>query len=257
VRWWTWTFVAAVVGLILLSLWRGKPTTAGGELLNTIERQNGPRPTALLLLDYVPDAAGLSAARALNVDRGAGALPGWGMEPLAGQHWVRGKAVELVWRPMAALKKGEQELQQEIAGPAKTHLAQALGEMGYFQDGVQTVLSRAQAELDALSDEELFLAWVRADRAVMEESDDLARATREGLLLLARKNGGPVVMFSVGDMHVYMLPLEENAGVRVQLEGYEKGRMQWTGILRMDGRPSAQEVREMAVRVAQEVAQER
>jgi hypothetical protein len=127
--------------------------------------------------------------------------------------------------------------------------------MGYYRGGVEEVVEKAVSELEAMSDEELLLAWLRADRGVMAETDDVERAVREGLLLMARDGKGPVLVFERnGGLRVYLFPLvqREQDAVWVQMEGYRDGDLVWTGVLRMEGEVEPEKVREMAVRMAEE-----
>jgi hypothetical protein len=166
--------------------------------------------------------------------------------------------VEFVWRKML---KGEQPLRVALGGGegrssgGAGELDYAMSMMGYYRGGVEEVVEKAVSELEAMSDEELLLAWLRADRGVMAETDDVERAVREGLLLMARDGEGPVLVFErKGGLRVYVFPEvhREQDAVWVQMEGYRGGDLVWRGVLRMEGEVEPEKVREMAVRMAEE-----
>jgi hypothetical protein len=106
-----------------------------------------------------------------------------------------------------------------------------------------------------MEDEELLLAWLRADRGVMAETDDVVRAVREGLLLMAREGDGPVIVFERKGQRVYLFPSarQTERSVWVDMESYREGELVWTGVLRMDGEVEPRQVRQMAVRMAEEI----
>jgi hypothetical protein len=136
-----------------------------------------------------------------------------------------------------------------------------LADADYYSEAARQMLADASADLLRMSDEELFLAWLRADRAMMGQQEQISRGVREGLLLCARENRGPAVVFLSGEERVYLLPLdgkpEPTPGATwVQMEAYKDGRLQWTGLLRMAGAMEPERLRLIAARMAQEARDE-
>jgi len=292
-----WLIGGLLAGAVVLSLARQRPRGDGEELLRAMEEKT-PLRTALMVFDYHPEAdpsetrpsgsVGENSKfeiRNLNqvpnsnvpmaenseprssvgnvVRRGTGALPG-GLQADASQHWMvwreAGGGGEFTWR---WVKTGENPLRQALAGESQKRVTRALRRMGYYEDAVRGAIRSAMAELDDMTDEMLFMAWVRADRAVMAETEKLTRAVREGLLLVARENGGPVVVFEVQGQVIYLLPVDgseagkNEADTWVTLEAFRDGRMAWRGTLRLLRHPTPATVQAIATRVAREPAMNR
>jgi hypothetical protein len=217
----------------------------------------------LALDDYTRDSVELQSALPNPPQRGAGDLPGLGSPPRlapSNQQWARCPAGDFIWRTPA---RADQPLRQAIAptSPAHNAVAHALTAAGYLGDIAELALRNATSDLDRLSDEELFLAWLTADRAVLAQSEDLARAAREGLLLLARDTPGPAIVFTVGKQNVYLLPIADNSAgsppsdrtsTWLALESYQAGMLQWIGTVRLEGAPFPARARLLAARLAQE-----
>ena len=215
---------------------------------------------AMMLMDYSPDPAEVEALRGLELRRGVGGLPEEGVA--AGeQHWAMGTDVEFAWEAGEAARRHE-PLRGAIAegGAARAAMLDALGSIGYFQQPAQEILQKGAAALDALNDEDLFLTWLRADRAIMAGTDDLQRATREGLLLAGRRNDGPAILFTSGGQHVYLLPMDGAAGRgagHVGADGSVCPAPVEMDRRAADGRlPRAPRVRAMAARMAELAAGE-
>jgi hypothetical protein len=74
------------------------------------------------------------------------------------------------------------------------------------------------------------------------------------LLLVVEQNSGPVLMFSAGGDHVYILPEERTSDAAwCRLSVFDSaGKQMWVGLLRVDGTPTTEHVRTVAVVLAQE-----
>jgi len=241
-----WLIVGLLAGAVVLSLVRQQPLKEGEELLRAMEEKKTLR-TAMMVFDYRPGETEKVVVDE-TVRRGMGTMPG-GLQADAGQRWMVWRGGEFIWREM---KEGENPLRVALGGDVQKVVARAVHRMGYYDDAVWGMIRSAMAELDAMTDEALLMAWVRADRGMMAEADELPRAVREGLLLAVRENGGAMVVFEVGGEVVYLLPMEGGEDTWVTLEAFREGRMVWRGTLRMQGRPAAEVVRGIAARVARE-----
>lgn len=236
-RWWTWLISGLIAATVILSLVRQRPQKDGEELLRAMEAK-APLRTAMMVFDYQLEEVELEGA-----ERGLGMLlGGLQMEALV---WRGG---EFTWR------RDNNPLRESLGDGTQKTVAQALYRMGYYDDAVRGAIREAMAQLDAMTDETLFMAWVRADRAMMAEMEELPRAVREGLLLVSRRNGGPVVVFEVRGEVVYLLPLDGANGkdTWVMMEAFRDGRLTWTGTLRLLGHPPPAMVRAIAAHVARE-----
>ena len=235
---WAWIFPLILIAAVAVSLLRRAPATAGEQLLTAMETHHFPTREALLLLDYSPDRDLLAAARVAPVERGAGPAPGLGIEPTASadQHWIRVLDATLFWpRPKelrAALPEAISRMRDLLDAPA---------------------LSAAVRQLQNLTDEQLFLAWIHADRGVLSELSDATDAAQQALLLESGQNRGPVLTFPVGDEHVYLLPDENTADATwCDLAVFKNdGSLEWCAVLRLDAFPPPQHVRTMAVLLAE------
>ena len=133
----------------------------------------------------------------------------------------------------------------------------AMRDAGYFDSAVHAAMVRASEEINQLSDEQLMDSWIRADKAVLAQTDDWTRAIREALLLVTRPVDGPIVCFTRHDMHAYLLPGNKDGDrVSCPFDTYDsKGQMQIQGLLRIDGNPTPERVRTLAVRMLDEALQ--
>jgi hypothetical protein len=239
VRRWQWIFPAILIVTVVISLAKRRPPTVGEQLLASMDAHRLPTREALLLLDYSPDRNLLAAARVSPVQRGAGAAPGLGIEPtaVADQHWIRELDATLFW-------------------PRAKDIRAALpGAVGSLRDIVDAPALSAGAErLQKLSDEQLFLAWIHADRGVLSELNDATDAAQQAILLEPIQNHGPVLTFPVADDHVYLLPDENTADATwCTLAAFKNdGSLQWCAVLRLDGFPPPEHVRTMAVLLTEE-----
>jgi hypothetical protein len=245
VRRWSWLFAAIVIAAVVVSLMKQRPPTVGEKVLALMNANHLPTREALLLIDYAPDPQLLASARIGHFSRGVGPASGYGFQPTvtADQQWVQGQDSLLFWRA------GDSNTLRASIGDARRQLAPALAD-------VETTASfdAAVADLNRLTDEALFLAWLDADHGVLAEIDDYPAALQQAILLLTRQTPGPVLAFNSGDNHVYVIPEEAAHGAAwCRLEAYDHGGKQlWTGELRVDGSPSTEHVRTMAVVMVEE-----
>ncbi len=236
---WTWIFPAILIAAVAVSVIRRAPETAGEQLLASMDAHHLPTREALLLLDYTPDRDVLAAARVAPVERGAGPAPGLGVEPtaVADQHWIRVLDATLFW-------PREKSVRAALPNAA-----------GCLQDIVDTpTLSAASDHLQKLSDEQLFLAWIHADRGVLSELHDATDAAQQAILLESVQNRGPVLTFPVADNHVYLLPDENTADATWCILAAFKndGSLRWCAVFRLDAFPPPAHVRTIAVLLAEE-----
>jgi len=245
VRRWSWLFAAIVIAAVVVSFVKQRPPTVGEKVLAAMKANHLPTREALLLIDYTPDPQLLASARIGRFSRGIGAAPGYGVQPTvtADQQWVQGEDAMLFWH------SGDSSALRASIADACRQLATALAD-------VETAASfdAAVADLNHLTDEALFLAWLDADRGVLAEIDDHPAALQQAILLLTWQTPGPVLAFNSGDNHIYVLPEEAtHAAAWCRLEAYDHaGKQLWTGELRVDGSPSTEHVRTVAVIMAEE-----
>src|ERR1035437_173034 len=224
-----WTLAAVIAGAVVLSFFGKQPRPVGDELRAAMETKQPRLRGALILVGAVPGE--LEATGPETFQRGGGALPGIGVAaPAADQRWVRWKGGEFSWRTSA-----KPPLREAIAvgSESRKGMARALSVAGYYGDVAELAMRTAKSDLDKMGDEEMFLAWLGADSGTLEQCETLARATREGLLLVARQNPGPVVSFASGKENLYLLPAdngESGASTWVTMEAYEGGKLRWIGV---------------------------
>ncbi len=236
---WAWIFPLILIAAVAVSLLRRPPATAGEQLLAAMETHHLPTREAILLLDYSPDPDLLTAARIAPVEHGAGPAPGLGVEPtaVADQHWIRILDATLFWPREKNIR---------------TALPNALSQLHDLLDA--PTLSTAAARLQNLADEQLFLAWIHADRGVIAETNAPTDAAQQAILLETAQSPGPVLTFPVADHNVYLLPDENTADATwCDLVVFKKdGSLEWCAVLRLDAFPPPQHVRTMAVLLAEE-----
>jgi hypothetical protein len=193
---------------------------------------------ALLLLDYSPDRDLLNTERTFPVEQGTGPAPGLGFEPAstADQHWLRIHDATLFWPRWKGIR------------------ASLPGGLAQLRDVIDpAVLSAAAARLQQLSDEQLFLAWIHADRGVIAELNDPTVAAEQALLLATAQGVGPILTFPIADHHVYLLPDHKSAAAWCDPIVFDtEGRLTWCGTFRIDDSPAPEHVRTMAVLLTEE-----
>ena len=236
---WGWIIPVILLAAVGISLLRRAPETAGEKLLAAVNAHHLPTREALLLLDYSPDRDLLASERTYPVQQGAGPAPGLGVEPAAtvDQHWLRIHDATLFWPREKNIRAA---------------LPNALAQLHDLIDAI--TLSTAADHLQKLTDEQLFLAWIHADRGVIAELNDPTAAAEQALLLAAAQSPGPILTFPIADHHVYLLPDEKLAdAVWCDLVLFDPdGTLTWCAVLRIDGSPAPQHVRTMAVLLTEE-----
>ena len=148
--------------------------------------------------------------------------------------WVKGPQFRFSWNtPPAIVNPLRAGLLEGSDDRKRVRAALA----GYDAAIADKAIAQAAHELATLSDEALFTAWLRSDREVLAERDELVPAVREALLLVARRDGGPVVTFhQPGGEHVYLVPLNSRtATVWLEVDFFDAaGSLMDSGILQVD-----------------------
>ncbi|HUO09137.1 MAG TPA: hypothetical protein VM008_12595 [Phycisphaerae bacterium] len=237
---WAWIIPTILIVAVMISLARRTPPTFGERLLSDLESHHLPTREALLLIDYSPDRELLNAARINGLSQGLGAAPGLGLQPavVANQHWIRCEDATLYYPTTETLR---------ASLPAAAERLQQIADD-------QLAITAALDQLQKRSDEKLFLDWLHADRGVLAELNNPTAAAAQALLLLARQNPGPVLAFTIGTNHVYLLPDAPTPDATwCTLAAFDQNEKQlWTATLRLDNVPPPEHVRAMAVFLAQE-----
>jgi hypothetical protein len=274
-RWWLSGLAMLVVLSITLTLLHPRKQTLGEQLLRTLDRQEDSPPLplrgAIELIDYEPSAVDLAGIQTGLWKQGEGALPGMGMPPRPNNRWLTGPGIQLTWQISAGtLERGSRApvdpLRGALVSPSRAEQSVRFALAGEYPPTVEEALTWATSSLTELSDEALVKEWLKADRAILAEKDDLHSAVREILLLKARPVVGPVVVFASAGERVYLVPIEsperyENPAFEkdawVEMDCYRgTGQLAWSGVLQVSGTTHAPEpsrVRAIAARIALEL----
>ena len=192
------------------------------------------------------------------VERGEGNPPGLdaGQESPRGQRWLQSSDVTFTWRKVDG--QGDDELRAAFGedGPACVQVRKFLQATGYYAEATDTALREAATDERAMVDEELFVEWLEADRAILEQAADVRRAAFEAELLLARDESGPVINFFRNGYSIYLYGAEADAnGTWCRLEAFDKnGAAAWSGRLSIQGKADPARVRNLAVWMSKEAS---
>ncbi len=225
-RWWL-LLLGGVVAISLI-LWVMHPTnpTIGSKLLTQLIHADERTPVrgAIELIDYVPDGD-LPPPTPPDWKRGSGGLPGVdSLNQLDPQHsfWITGPNFRFSWTLPPAIANPLRAALAEGSDPRnRLHTALAADD----PVAVDKAIAQAAHDLAALSDEALFNAWLRSDREILAEQDQLDAAARQGLLLIARHGGEPIVTFHrTGGGNVYLVPLNSRtSAVWLEVDIFDVG----------------------------------
>jgi hypothetical protein len=260
-RLWLMILGGLVATSLMFSALHPAHKTLGAQILESLDRRQKVR-GAIELVDYEPNLNIVGASADESWKMGEGSLPGRGIPGTLDGRWIDAPGIQFTWR--ANHWKPRDDPQGESIDPLRNSLARGTeGEhrvrsalSGSDVETVERRLDEAIAAFAGMNDESLMQAWLRADRAVLEESDEWSPAVREALLLESRPMLGPVVVLDA-EGHAYLVPLEgsEPGTGWLEIDAYDRsGRLAWSGVLRVDGpgegvRADPAKVRQIAVRV--------